>query len=224
MPVFVASEIKSIGLGKLFWIAIRRSEPELDQISLPNLYPTESQVIRSQSRGHLGWTVVAEQLLDRLPDLCWIVPQSLQLIRVAQQGQEPVADQVCRRLMTADQEDHAGRQELGGAQGIALLFSDDEPADQILTRLSPPMGHGLVKVEAELTNSAVGADNAVVIDRPTNERGEIVGPRLEAIAIGFRDTEQLRNDRRGQGDGQIGDHIKRARLRGASEPVIDDHL
>ncbi len=136
VAVVGASEVQPVGLGKPTRIPIRRAEPKFDEVSRANPRTAQRQVVRRQPRGHLGRTVVAEQLLDGRSDQCRIASQPPQLIWVAQQCKQPVADQVGRRLVPADQEDHAGRQQFVGRQGVAPLFDGDETADEIVARLS----------------------------------------------------------------------------------------
>ena len=76
--------------------------------------------------GTLHRAVVAQQLLDRARQQRWIFAQSIQLIRMLEQGEEPVADQVHRGLVPGDENQHAGREQLVLAQLVALLLRGDQ--------------------------------------------------------------------------------------------------
>ncbi len=95
-------------------------------------------------------------------------------------------------------------------------------------RLSPGcparLCHSVAEVGGEFLDGAVGALDAVVTRRAADKRGEVVGPRLEAVAVRSRHPQQFGDDRRGQGDGQVGDNVESCRWRRACEQIVDDRL
>ena len=57
--------------------------------------------------------------------------QQLELIGVAQQREQAVADEVHRRLVAGDEQQDDRRQQLVGAEAVARLLGRDQRADEV---------------------------------------------------------------------------------------------
>ena len=110
----------------------------------------ELAVFGDHPRGELHGPVVAEELVNRPGDPLGLAAQQRELVGVREQRQHRVSDELRRRLVPGDEEQHAGREELGPREAVAGLLRRTSPragprADQrrALTRRS-------LEVRAEL--------------------------------------------------------------------------
>ena len=81
--------------------------------------------------------VEAEELVDRGVVETGIGAQPLELVAVAEQRQGAVADEVHRRLVAGDVEEHHLVDQLLLVERVAVLLGGDEPREQIVGRCAP---------------------------------------------------------------------------------------
>lgn len=106
MADFVAPDIQIVGAGKDFRISI--CGPDYLQNPLPgsSAFATDLHIVDGVARVDLYGAVIPEQLVDGRIKQLGMIPEPLQLRRIFEQGQHAVVDQVTRRLVAGDQQQH----------------------------------------------------------------------------------------------------------------------
>ena len=132
-----------------------------------------------------------------------------------------VADQVRRGLVAGDEQQH---DELHHVELVehAVARRIDEHAHEIVARLAAPLADGLAQVQEQLGDVLQrGGRGRAPPRRARHDGDESVAPALEIGPAPGVDAEHLRDDRHGQGDGEVLDHVERlaaARACGAALP------
>ena len=126
--------------GSSNWAGSLFAAPQHQRKSLPlgNLLTTDLDILGGQTPGAQERGVEAQKLLHRRSDQGWVLPQLAQLVRMAQQGQQPVPDQSGGRLVTGCQQRDAGGDQFGLAQHLAPFLRSHQRADQVILGLFPP--------------------------------------------------------------------------------------
>src|SRR5258706_221601 len=133
MLILSAQDIQRFGIMKLLWISIDRDqkgEHQLafaDQIAVHENILTRPALIRETHR-----CCVAQQFLDRRDDQSRITLYHLQLLRMLQQCQRAIADQIHCCLMPGNKEEPDHREQLGLAEYIFVLLYSYQAADEIV--------------------------------------------------------------------------------------------
>src|SRR6267142_4731105 len=109
MPVVSAPKIEPIGIGKSFGIAIPGAHHRDDCLTFANLFAAELGVLWTDARGVLARTFIAQQFFHRRGNQRQIVSQALHLIRIANQAEHAVADQIRSGLLAANHRHDAVR-------------------------------------------------------------------------------------------------------------------
>ena len=107
---------------------------------------TDHHVRRRDAAHALHRAVEAQQLLDRALDEGRIVAQARKLGRVSQQGQHPVADEIRGGLVTGEEEQDDGREQLVSAQAIARFLGGDETGQDVRARRAAPLCYEALEV------------------------------------------------------------------------------
>src|SRR5205823_56593 len=98
--------------------------------SLRESVPVDLDVLEQHPLGELHRAVVAQQLLDRGGGFDLSVSELGQLIRVAQQGQQPVADEAADRLEAGGEEKSAQGDDLVPVEAVAALLGGDKRGEE----------------------------------------------------------------------------------------------
>ena len=194
MLVVLSADIQAVGIRELLGVAIGRREDHPDHIALPDTLSTEFERLQGHAIGHLYRAVVAQHLLDRGTRQRRVVLKTAPFVWVVQEGEHPVADQVCRGLVARDENEQTQRLELDLAENVALLFHRNECAHEIFTRCRTPIGEHSVEVRGQAVERLGNvADAALGLQRIENAHSGI-RPGLELRAIRDGHAQHLRDD------------------------------
>jgi hypothetical protein len=89
---------------------------------------------RVAERGVGDRCVVPQELLDRRPDQAGVRAQPRELLGVAEQGDDAVADQAGGRVMSGHDQLEDRREQLLGAEALPAVTRADQPAHQVIAR------------------------------------------------------------------------------------------
>src|SRR5215211_834697 len=113
MTVRLPRDVKSVWMRKLHVIMIGRGQYRHDLLTASQALAAELGILAHPAgETHLDWPVVAEHLLDRGLQETWVLAQSGTLLRVLEQRQRAISDQVYRRLMSSDNQHENHREQL----------------------------------------------------------------------------------------------------------------
>lgn len=124
----LTSHVEPIGVGEPGRVAIGGREHQVHQLSLTDRLAADRQILSRLPIHELDRPVVAEELLDSVGNQRRLLEQQTELVGVAQQSQQAVADQVRGRLMTGRQEQIGIRDQLRLAEPIAVNLGLDQQA------------------------------------------------------------------------------------------------
>ena len=134
VPVILPADIEPVGIREALGVAVGRAHDGNDGLALTDQPITEHHILGGQSRGVLAGALVTQQFLDRRRYERGVGPQFLQLIGMAQQGEDTIADQVGRRFLSTDH----GHNRIGDhfflAEAIAVDFRREIGADKSIAR------------------------------------------------------------------------------------------
>ena len=145
----------------------------------------------------------AQDLLHGIGDQRRVVPQHPELLGMAQQEPDAVADQVGGRHVAGRQQQLAHRDDLPIGQLVAGLLDGDQRADQVVPGIGATLGQGAPEVRVQLCVRLRDRRQLVVGQEWAEAQGLAVGPALEIVTVYRVDAEHLRDD----------DHGKRRRER-----------
>src|SRR2546430_1941048 len=140
VPVVSTRDIQTVRVREVCRVAVGRADRGHDHRALRERAAVDLDVGGRDARRPLHRAVVPQQLLHRALNQRRIVPQTPELVRMAQEGQQPVADQVDGRLMAGDEEQDAGGEQLPFAQRVAGFLGGDQQAQEIVLRTPAPLG------------------------------------------------------------------------------------
>jgi hypothetical protein len=222
MPLRVGTpDVEPVRLGERLGVAVRRGQQSQDRRTRGRFEVADPQPAAHPPPGHLYRRVVAQRLLDRTRGQPRVGAQRRELLGMAQQRQNPVADQVDRGLVAGDQQQDAGGQQLLLGELVAVLLDADQMGQQVRTGRGAPPGDQLPEVRGELV-----ARLGRILDRPAQQRrgvhpqGKPCRPALEPFPVGQRYAEQLADHAYRQRVGQAADHVER--VPDAAEQLVDD--
>ncbi len=167
-------------------------------------------------RGRLDRPRETQHLLHGVVDETEVGSQCGQLVRVREQGQHTVGDQVHRGLVAGDEQQPGHAHQFTCREPVALLVGGvDQCAHQVVA--------GLFALVVEECGEKAGHLGGRGPARPGVDRGHRdVGPLAKAAAVQERHAEQFTDDGHGQREGQRLDEIGpavRARQHGVEQFV-----
>ncbi len=157
VAVLAPRDVEPVGIVELFGIAVGGGEQDHRLLSLRDVDVTDRDVLQRHAARELHGRVIAQQLLDGAAGEERVGAQQLELLEVAQQGERAVADQVHGRFVPGDEEQDAGREQLGLAQLVAGFLRRDERAEQVVTGFLPPLLDELREVLRERLDRLLAA-------------------------------------------------------------------
>ena len=132
--------------------------------------------------------------------------------------QDTVADEVCGRFVAGEQEEDASTDDLVRGKRLVLVACRHQSADQVAAGLFRALLDKKVKVLGHGLGAVAGA-GVFAFGRlgGTDEQGDVVGPRLDALKLGARHAQEVHDHHGRQRIGEICDEVDRlagARLAG----------
>ena len=141
------TDIERVGLGEHARVAVGRAQQRYQLLALRHGCAGHFDVIgEGGARRELHGAVVAENLLDRGPHERPVVAQALQLLGEEEKRAQAVADQVGRRLVAGDEQQHDRREQLGLGELVALFFGVDEIGEHVVGRVAALVDDEIVEV------------------------------------------------------------------------------
>ena len=137
--------------------------------------------------------IEAQQLLHRGRDPARVLAQQPHLLRVLQERQHAVADQVGRGLVAGDEQQPQHGQHLALRQRVAGLFRLREGADDVVARLAPAGLDDRQEVGVEGRARGVRASPLPRADERLQDARAGVRPLREARPVLRRHPQHLRN-------------------------------
>ena len=200
-------DVERVGILERGRIPVCRAEQCDRLLARTHALAAHLQVLADDAPVELDGAVVAQQLVDGRLQQAGIVPEALQLIRMAEQRQHAVADQITRGLVARYQDQQHGGQQLLAGQPVAFLLGRQQGANNVVPRLSPPFLHDGLEVGEQLL---AGTSNVLDLrgreDRLDDER-DVVGPALETVHVLCRHAQHLGDHRHRQRVAEGGDQV-----------------
>ena len=118
-------------------VAMRGSQQQHHDVALGNSYLllSDDHILSRDPADQLDRRVIAQSLLDNRRGSAGILPEGSPVPRMAKHGQHPVGDQIHRRLVSGDQQQIAGRDNLFLGELIAGLLDRNQPRHQVVARV-----------------------------------------------------------------------------------------
>ena len=156
-----------------------------------------------------------------------VVAQSTQLGGMTQERERSVADEIDRRFMAGDQEQHAGREQLVLAELVPRLLGGDEAGEQVGARRGASLGDEGAEILGQGSSRPCPTLRHVRFRR--QEEGvqaprDVQTPLLETLPIRRRDAEHLADHDDRKGIGEVLDEVHPARALHGVEETVDDLL
>lgn len=102
--------IEAIRIREPRWIAVARRQREGDEDAFGNGRPRDGDLLeRRPVRQEVNRRLVPKKLLHRADDEIGLAPEPLENVRVTQERQHSVRDEIDRRLVPGDEQEHGGR-------------------------------------------------------------------------------------------------------------------
>lgn len=150
-----AVEIETVGIGELALVAVGGAEQEQHLLAVRDGDPVQGNRARGRATQASHRRLQAQELFDRLRDLSRLNGKAVGDLRVRRQQRHAVADEIRRRLDTADDDVEAEAEDLRGGQVSAVDVGGDECADQVVRRPSAPALDEVVEIGVQLTHRAM---------------------------------------------------------------------
>ena len=157
VPILLPAQVQAIGFGELGGIAIGCADHENQRLAFGYLLPADLALLQGDPGGGLNHAVVAKEFVDGGSDQSRVVNQAFAFAGIAQEGQHGVSDQVRRRLVPSDQDQHAHGKQLVTTQAIAVFAGLSQGAEQVVSRFGAALGDDTVEVLAHLAQTSFGS-------------------------------------------------------------------
>ena len=151
-----------------------------------------------------------------------IAAQQGELLRLAQQRQQAVAEQVGGGLEAGGEEQRGERDQLVVRQPIAADLRRGQVAQQILARLAALLRDQLQEVGADGELRGVGRRHLLGGRLHLEDRHQIAHQLAELRPIRLRHAEHLADDRHRQREADGFEHVAAAGLGHRIEQLVDD--
>ena len=221
----VALEVEPVGIGEDARVSVGGRLDQVDHVVPADHLIAHVDVGGGHAHLHLRRAVEAQDLLSGGSQVLGVVvrAQPLQLVRMRQQGMQPVADQIGRGLVAAEQQQDAGAHDLVVGERVVALLGADERVNQVLRRRGPEAADETAEVFRQLQQPALGP-LAPPLDTAgaEHQHHQVVGPVLEQVPIGRGHTHHLGDHDRRQRVGEVGDHVHVAARRQLGDETVDD--
>ena len=185
---------------------------------------TELEIDEGDATRELHRAVVAQQLLHRVGDQVRFGVQRGELIGVAQQREGAVPDEVHRRLVSREVEEHHLVLQLGGGEPVTFLLGRDERAEQVIAGFPTLPLDRRLHVPGEMLTGV--EDRREVLRQHDRLEGldQRVRPLPHLVPVGLRHAEHLGDHREGQRERQVADHVHPAVGLHPVQHLVDQRL
>jgi thioesterase domain-containing protein len=225
MAVVGTGDVEPIRIGEASRVAIGRTHDRDHRLPFVNQPPAELNVLGGQPRGVLARALVAQEFFNRTGNQRGISPQPGELVRMAQQSEQAVSDQVGRGLLPADHRDDGVGHHLVVGEPVAVNLGGSQRMEQARPWMIAIALHRLTEVGQHVMEAGENSLEAIGIVLEVSEHlGEVLGPGLQSVAVRRWQAEQFRRHDRWERIGKVGDHIH---LPASGKPVeqgVDDIL
>ena len=225
VTIVASGNVEAIGLREVRRIPIGRADRGDDHRPFGDRAAVDLDVRVGDARRPLHRTVVPQQLLHRAVNQRRIVSQPAELVRMAQEGQHPIADEVDGRLMPRDEEQDAGGEQLPFAQLVARFFGGDQQAQQIVLWMAAALGEKTAEVVGQLAACGPPTRHDLGVrwhpDR-IQTPGHVGRPLANGALIPRRHTQHLADHRDRERVREIGNDVHPARVLDPIQEPVDD--
>src|SRR5438445_1805199 len=220
----LAAKVEILRIGELLRVAVAGAEQQHHGLALTDRASIDLEVLERHPAGELDRRIETEQLLDRGARQALVLLPPLTLLRVPEQGQQPIANQVDRRLVPGDQKQVAHRQYLFVAEAVALLLGVDEAADQVRATLFAPLPEDVAEVTAQ---PEPGLECGGFLLRSANGvqvHGNFLRPLPEDVTVRPGNAQHFRDHGAANGIGVVRDDLHGAAPTDVLEQLVDERL
>ena len=140
-----------------------------------------------------------------------------------EQGKKPVADQVHRRFMSGNVEEHDKRHQFGHVESIAFTLCSEEGRDDIVAKVVSALLNDLEEIRDEFVDSDIGAVEVVERCGGFESCSEELTPITEFVGTVGRHVEHCRNHLEGNRERKFIDDFHSSSP-GSTVNRIVDHL
>jgi len=156
MAGFLTGDIELLRVAKHVRIVIGRADQYDNALAFLDVAAFDLHILHGGPAIDLHWPVVAYHLLHRGWHAAGVVTQRLQLVWVAQQRQQAIANEVRRGLVAGNQEESQHDEQFALGELVAGFFGSHERADQVVARFLPPRVDDVQEVGVELAGGLDG--------------------------------------------------------------------
>ena len=216
----VASDIEAVGVVHHGWVAVCGSEQQQHSVALRYDVATALGVGADEAGVELHRRFEAQHLLHRRRHQGAVGPQPGELVGVAHQGQDDVADQNRGRLEArcVNEQDHEGHFLL--AEPVAVVARHDQPRQQIVGWFGPPPVDQIVEVFDHFGLRRRGLHGFPRRGVRLKQSGHVGHQRPEPVPIGQRHPNEFADHVGGQQEGKLLDQLALARFGNGGEQLV----
>ena len=202
------ADVEAVGMVEGLRVAIGGADQEDDVVLPAQFEPVHLAVREGAAEERLGRRIVAQQFFHRGGDQARILAQPPELVRVAQQREHPVADQVGGGLVAGDQEQAQHVERLALGQPLALVLHLHQRAQDVVAGLDPALRDNRPEIRVELAGGVHGDGALAGTDRGLQQPGALIRPEPEPVPVLRRYAQHLRDHDDRQGLGERGHEIE----------------
>ena len=160
--------------------------------------PFTAQSARAPEGGlHRG--VEAQQLVHGRGHETGVAPEPGELVRVGEQRQHSVTDQIGGGLVAGDQQEPQEVQHLALAEALAAVLGVGQRAQDVVAGRTPALGDERPEIRVERLLRVLGDGALAEARRRLQQPGALRRPELEAVPVLRRDAQHLGDDDDRQG-------------------------
>ena len=179
VAIVLSRDVESIRIGELLGIAIGGADDGHDHRVPGDPLVPDLHLLRGHASCALHGTVEAQELLHAGLDQPRIIPQRAELIRMLEEApRRPLPIRLTVVSSPADEEEHAGGDELPLAELVALFLGRDEGGEEVRLRVLPSGGDEGTKIVGEAEASVPAARDGI-----GGSAGRMAASRLRAISV-----------------------------------------
>ena len=150
--------------------------------------------------------------------------QHLHLVRVAQQADQAIADEVGGGLEPGREQQHDRGDQLVLGQSVSAITDPDQPADQIVGMPIPPLGDQRPKVVAHRVARGLGGGDRLGARHRLECTGRVTHDPPELLTVLDGNTEEFADHSHGQRERKRVHDIAAATVGELIEDLIDHRL